>query len=62
LIWSQNRDRQKIGFLVFPMILGVTVIHHQNADAIVLANASMRGIHPPDNIRNGGRPGGECLS
>jgi hypothetical protein len=22
----------------------------------------MRGIHTPDNIQNGGHPGGECLS
>jgi hypothetical protein len=29
---------------------GVTVIRHQNADAMVLASALMRGIHPPDNI------------
>ena len=26
------------------------------------ASARLRGIHPPDNIQNGGRPGGECLS
>ena len=24
----------------------------------VLASARLRGIHPPDNIQNGGRPGG----
>ena len=29
---------------------------------MVLASARLRGIHPPDNIQNGGRPGGECLS
>jgi hypothetical protein len=32
------------------------------ADAMVLASVHMRGIHPPDNIQNGGRPGAECLS
>jgi hypothetical protein len=29
---------------------------------MVLASARLRGIHPPDNIQNGGYPGGECLS
>jgi hypothetical protein len=29
---------------------------------MVLASARLRGIHPPDNIQNGGRPGRECLS
>jgi hypothetical protein len=29
---------------------------------MVLASARLRGIHPPDNIQKGGRPGGECLS
>ena len=30
---------------------------------MVLVCALMRGIHPPDNNQNGGRPGGgECLS
>ena len=29
---------------------------------MVLASARLRGIHPPDNIQNGGCPGGECLS
>ena len=24
---------------------------------MVLASARLRGIHPPDNIQNGGRPG-----
>jgi hypothetical protein len=32
---------------------GVTVIRHENADAMVLASALMRGIHPPDNNQNG---------
>ena len=30
--------------------------HDQNVDAMVLASALMRGIHPPDNVQNGGRP------
>jgi hypothetical protein len=38
---SQNRDTQKVESL---------------ADAMVLASALMRGIHPPENIQNGGRP------
>jgi hypothetical protein len=46
---------QKPDLLVFPF--GVTVIRHRNADAMVLASALMRGIHPPDNIQNGERPG-----
>ena len=29
---------------------------------MVLASARLRGIHDPDNIQNGGHPGGECLS
>ena len=36
----------------------MTVIHHQNADAMVLAGALLGGIHPPDNIQNDSRPGG----
>jgi hypothetical protein len=36
---------------------GVTVIRHQNADAIGLASVRLRGIHPPENIQNGGCPG-----
>ena len=39
----------------------MTVIRHQNADAMVLAVARLGGIHPPDNIQNGGRPGVKCL-
>ena len=27
---------------------------------MVLASACLRGIHPPDNIQNGGRPGGNA--
>jgi hypothetical protein len=30
--------------------------------AMVAASVRLRGIHPPDNIQNGRRPGGECLS
>jgi hypothetical protein len=41
------------------MILAyITVIRHRNADAMGLASARLRGIHPPENIQNGGRPGG----
>ena len=46
--------------LGFSYDFGVTVIRHQNADAMVLASALMRGcIHSPDNIENGRCPGGE---
>ena len=45
-----------------PIIYYVTVIRNQNADAIVLARALMKGIRPPDNIQNGIRPEGECPS
>ena len=30
----------------------------ENADAMFLASARLRGIHPHDNIKNGGRTGG----
>jgi hypothetical protein len=33
-----------------------------NADATDLASVLMWGIHPPENIQNGGRPGREYLS
>jgi hypothetical protein len=55
---SQNRDYTKDRLISFSNDFGVTVIRHENADAMVLASALMRGIHPPDNILNGGRPGG----
>jgi hypothetical protein len=58
---AQNRDYTEDRPLGFSYDFGVTVIRHQHADAIVLASALMRGIHPPDNIQNGGRPRG-CLS
>jgi hypothetical protein len=58
---SQNIDCTKARLLVFSNDFGVTVIHHQNADAMVLASALMRSIHPPDNIQKGGRPGGMPL-
>jgi hypothetical protein len=62
----QNKSHRRLTswfFLWFSNDFGVTVIRHQNADAMVLAIASMaiarlRGIHPPDTIQNGGRPGG----
>ena len=38
------------------------VIYHQNADAMVLADALLGGIHPPDNIQNDRRPGGNASS
>ena len=57
----QNRDYTEARLLGFSNDFGVTIIHHQNADAMVLANALVRGIHHPDNIENGARPGG-CLS
>jgi hypothetical protein len=34
------------------------MIRHQNAGAMVLASALMKGIRPPDNIQNGGCQGG----
>ena len=46
--------------LGFSYDLGITVIRHKNADAMVLTSALMRSIHPPDNIQNGGRPGGNA--
>ena len=51
---SQSRDTQKVDSLVLPMILMYS--NRCNADAMVLASALMRGIHPPENIQNGGRP------
>jgi hypothetical protein len=38
------------------------VIYHQNTDAMVLADALLGGIHPPDNIQNDRRPGGNASS
>jgi hypothetical protein len=45
----QNRDYTEARLLGFSYDFGVIVICHQNADAMVLASALMRGIHPPDN-------------
>ena len=47
--------------LGFSYDFGVTRNSSSNADAMVLASARLRGIHPPDNIQNDERPGGECL-
>jgi hypothetical protein len=44
--------------LGFSYDFGVTRNSSSNADAMVLASARLRGIHPPDNIQNGGCPGG----
>jgi hypothetical protein len=55
---TQNRLQRSPTSWYFSYDFGVTVIRHQNADAIVLASARLRGIHPPDNIQNCGRPGG----
>jgi hypothetical protein len=46
-------------YVWFSNDFGVTVIRHQNADAMGLASARLRGI-PPENIQNGGRPGGNA--
>ena len=35
------------------------MIRHQNAGAMVLASALMKGIRPPDNIQNSGCQGGK---
>jgi hypothetical protein len=43
----QNRDYTEDRLLVFSYDFGVTIIRHQNADAMVLASAPMRSIHPP---------------
>jgi hypothetical protein len=58
---AQNRDYTEGRLLGFSYDFGVTVIRRQNADAMILASARMRGIHPPDNIQNGRRPGGMPL-
>jgi hypothetical protein len=47
-------------FLWFSYDFGVTRNSSSNADAMVAASARLRGIHPPDNIQNGGRPGGDA--
>jgi hypothetical protein len=58
---SQNRDYTEGRLLGFSYDFDATVICHQNADAMVLASALMRGIHPPDNIQNDGVQGGMPL-
>ena len=58
---SQNKDYTEARLLVFSNDFGVTVIHHQNADAMVLASALMRSIHPLIIFKKGGRPGGMPL-
>jgi hypothetical protein len=50
-------------FLWFSNDFGVTVIRHQNADAMVPVSACLRGIHPPLIIfKMADVRGGECLS
>ena len=57
-----HRIRYTEGRLLgFSYDFGVTRNSSSNADAMVLASACLRGIHPPDIIQNGKRPGGECL-
>jgi hypothetical protein len=54
-----HRIRYTEGRLLrFSYDFGVTRNSSSNADAMVLASARLRGIHPPDNIQNGGCPGG----
>jgi hypothetical protein len=50
----------EVQLLGFSYDFGVTVIHHQNDDAMVLAGALLGGFHPPDNIQNDRRPGGNA--
>jgi hypothetical protein len=60
---AQNRSHRRPASWFFPRFsndFGVTVIRHENADAMVLDSARLRGIHPPDNIQNVGRPGGDA--
>jgi hypothetical protein len=62
---AQNKVHRRLTswfFQWFSYNFGVTRNSSSNADAMVLASAHLRGIHPPDNIQNGGCPGGECLS
>jgi hypothetical protein len=55
--WKESVKYTEARLLRFSYDFGVTVIRHETSDAMVLASALMRGIHPPDNIQNGGRPG-----
>jgi hypothetical protein len=59
-IWSQNKVHRRPTSW-FSYDFGVTRNSSSNADAMVLASARLRGIHPSDNIQNGGRPGGMPL-
>jgi hypothetical protein len=43
---TQNSDYTDARLLGFSYDFGVTVIRHQNTDAMILASALMRGIHP----------------
>jgi hypothetical protein len=54
----RNTEGRLLGF---SYDFGVTRNSSSNADAMVLASARLRGIHPSDNIQNGGRPGGMPL-
>ena len=51
-IATYSLDCTEARVLGFSYDLRITVICHQNADAVVLASALMRGIHPPDNVQN----------
>ena len=55
----RNTEGRLLGF---SYDFGVTRNSSSNADAMVLAIARLRGIHPPDNIQNGGRTGGMPLN
>jgi hypothetical protein len=50
----------KKALLGFSYDFGVTRNSSSNADAMALASACLRGIHPPDIIQNGKRPGGDA--
>ena len=46
--------------MIFLYDFGVTRNSSSNADAMVLASARLKGIHSPDIIQNGERPGGDA--
>ena len=58
---TQNRDYTKARLLGFSYDFDVTIIRHQNADAMVQCQCAYEKHSPPDNIQNGGRPGGMPL-
>ena len=58
---TQNRDYTEGRLLGFSYDFGVTVIRHQNADAMILASARMRGIHPLIIFKMAGVQGGMPL-